>query len=205
MDEQHEQAAPGTKEYGEIGALLRRAREEVRLTPAQASRMLHIRVRYLEALEEGRLQELPGLTYTRGYLQAYASFLGLDKDEILRRFDEVANMLARRNFYFPQVLSGDKAPSQAMIWGGLGACLVLYLIWVFFLQGTTYKVSVVEPYPHPRSIMRFSGDSMRNVSCLREQDVLYPPCTTMREPGLELTPMRGWNISVMELAQPNQD
>jgi len=191
--------------YSEIGALLRRAREEIRISTDQASRMLHIRVRYLEALEEGRLQELPGLTYTRGYLQAYAAFLGLDKDEILRRFEEVATILARKNFYFPQVFSKDKTPSQGMVWGGLGACGLIYMIWALLMQPTSAKISVVEKFPQPKALMRLSGVAMRDVSCLREQDLLYPPCTTVREPSFSLTPMRGWKISVMELAQPESN
>lgn len=191
-----------TDSYSEIGQLLRRAREEARLSTDQASRLLHIRVRYLEALEEGRLKELPGLTYTRGYLQAYAAFLGLDKDEILRRFEGVAEMLARKNFYFPQVFSKDKTPSHTMVWGGLGVSVFIYVIWVVAMQPSEQRVSVVEKFPSMRSQLRFSAELLRDVACLRDEDQLYPPCTAPKDPNFDLTPLRGRMIPVMELATP---
>lgn len=190
-----------TESYSEIGKLLRRAREEVRMPIDQAARMLHIRLRYLDALEQGRLNELPGLTYTRGYLQAYATFLGLDKDEILRRFEEVEAVLARRNFYFPQVFSKQKTPSRTLVWGGLGAALAIYALWVIVLQPPSTRISVVERFPMPQAQkMRVSAALARDVSCFRPQDGYYPPCTFARVRGLRPDPLHRHYKTVMELA-----
>ena len=41
-----------------------------------------IRTKYLAALEEGEFADLPGDVYTRGFLRNYATYLGLDPDEI---------------------------------------------------------------------------------------------------------------------------
>ena len=49
-------------------------------------RRLHIRQQYLEALEAGRINELPGNAYALGFLRTYASALGLDPNETARRF-----------------------------------------------------------------------------------------------------------------------
>ncbi len=94
--------------YEEIGRLLQSAREDMQLDIAEAARQMHIRPRYLEALEHGKLEKLPGLPYAKGYLQTYASFLRLDQNEILRRFEQVEALIDKRGFYFPQVFSKTK-------------------------------------------------------------------------------------------------
>src|SRR4051812_5642092 len=119
-----------TEGYSDIGILLTRARERMGMNLWQASQAMHIRVKYLEALENGNLADMPGTAYTKGYLQAYASFLQLDKEEILRRFTAVENALPQRGFFFPEVFSKEKKPGRGLIWGSLALAFVAYLSWV---------------------------------------------------------------------------
>jgi transcriptional regulator with XRE-family HTH domain len=189
-----------TDSYVEIGKLLRAARVQMRMSIDQASHLLHIRVRYLEALEEGRLAELPGLTYTRGYLQSYAAFLDLDKDEILRRFEEMETLLGKRNFYFPQVFSKEKSPDRWAIWGSLGVAVLVYAIWSVFLQPASTRISQVEKMPYLASQFTFSVQILRDVACLQSQDILYPPCTMAKMPFFSMIPMHGQLKSIMDLA-----
>jgi cytoskeletal protein RodZ len=74
----------------EIGATLREARERRQLTYEQVEAEIKIRARYLRALEEEEFDSLPSGTYVRGFLRAYASYLGLDGrlfvDEYASRF-----------------------------------------------------------------------------------------------------------------------
>ena len=46
---------------------------------------LHIRERYLEALEQDDFEQFPGSVYARGFLRSYARYLGLDAEELLSR------------------------------------------------------------------------------------------------------------------------
>lgn len=62
------------------GEQLRQAREARQLSLAQAGRATHIRPYYLEALESGRFDLLPSQAQGRGFLRAYAQFLGLDPE-----------------------------------------------------------------------------------------------------------------------------
>jgi len=183
-------------DYSEIGQLLRHAREELRFSVAQVSQQLHIRPRYVEALEQGKLKDLPGLTYTKGYLQAYALFLGLDKDEILRRFEQIETVLARKGFYFPQVISRSKSPAPVFVWGGLGLALVAYLTWAV-LQPANPRISLVERFPAAPAA---SVANPQDVPCARAKNHYYPPCTTAR--ARPLAPKRRQLNSVMELAKP---
>ena len=53
---------------------------------ADAAKVLRIQLQYLQALEEGRFDQIPGTAYTIGFLRSYAGFLGLDPDEIVGAF-----------------------------------------------------------------------------------------------------------------------
>src|SRR3546814_10325935 len=63
-----------------IGELLRARREELGQDLRDVSHMLRIRYPYLEAIEGGRVGELPGPTYAVGFVRAYADYLGLERD-----------------------------------------------------------------------------------------------------------------------------
>lgn len=60
----------------ELCSRLRGLREERAISLEEASARTRIRVPLLEALEEGRLDALPGLVYARGFLRTYLNFLG---------------------------------------------------------------------------------------------------------------------------------
>jgi cytoskeleton protein RodZ len=73
-----------------IGQELRSARAERGTELIEAERVTKIRVKFLEAMEEDRWEDLPGPPYTRGFLSSYAHFLGLDEEEILDRYKREA-------------------------------------------------------------------------------------------------------------------
>ena len=62
----------------EVGASLREARIALRGDLLDAAHDLRIRHVYLQAIEDGRLEDLPGLAYQTGFLRAYGNYLGLD-------------------------------------------------------------------------------------------------------------------------------
>jgi transcriptional regulator with XRE-family HTH domain len=74
----------------EFGSSLREARVRRGVELAQVAAETRIRRRYLQALEEERFELLPGSVYARGFLRAYADYLGLDSqlfvDEYNARF-----------------------------------------------------------------------------------------------------------------------
>lgn len=93
----------------EIGSSLRDARERQGLDFLQAELATKIRAKYLRALEDEQFDILPGETYVKGFLRAYADFLGLDGqlyvDEYTSRFvveDESRPRRARRSSVRPR-------------------------------------------------------------------------------------------------------
>ena len=62
----------------EIGNSLREARLRQQLDFPEAEQATKIRARYLRALEDEEFDTLPAETYVKGFLRAYAEYLGLD-------------------------------------------------------------------------------------------------------------------------------
>jgi transcriptional regulator with XRE-family HTH domain len=72
-----------------VATTLRQAREARKLTVSDAAKGTRIRERYLQALEaNASLEEFPAPIYARSFLRAYAEFLELETEGMLRRFDE---------------------------------------------------------------------------------------------------------------------
>ncbi len=70
----------------ELGLVLIRAREARGLTLEDAERDTRISRRYLQALEAEQFEVIPAPVYARGFLRSYASYLGLDPQEVLALF-----------------------------------------------------------------------------------------------------------------------
>jgi cytoskeleton protein RodZ len=62
----------------EIGSSLREARTRQGLDFEEMESRTKVRAKYLRLLEEERFEQLPGHTYTKGFLRVYADALGLD-------------------------------------------------------------------------------------------------------------------------------
>jgi cytoskeleton protein RodZ len=71
----------------EIGPALREARERRGLAYGQVEADTAIRSRYLKALEDEQFGILPGPTYAKGFLRAYAEYLGLDGQLFIDEFN----------------------------------------------------------------------------------------------------------------------
>jgi len=66
--------------------ILKSSRRKKGLTLEEAEAETKVRVKYLEALEEGRFDILPSNVYALGFLAKYAEFLEIDKEPLLDQF-----------------------------------------------------------------------------------------------------------------------
>lgn len=69
-----------------IGEDFRKQRELKHITLEDAARNTKISLRYLRALEENRHDILPGAAYTKAYIHIYAVYMGLDAEDMTRRY-----------------------------------------------------------------------------------------------------------------------
>ena len=69
-----------------VAEVLKNARKKKGYSLEDAETETKVRIKYLEALEEGRYDVLPGNVYTQGFLVKYADYLGLDREKLLTQF-----------------------------------------------------------------------------------------------------------------------
>jgi cytoskeleton protein RodZ len=69
-----------------IGETLREARNRRKVGLAEVEAATKIRVRYLRAIENEEWDVLPGDAYTRGFIRAYSSYLGLDGERLAEEY-----------------------------------------------------------------------------------------------------------------------
>ena len=69
------------------GETLRKARESKNLAQAEVAQQLNLTMRALTQVEAGAFDKLPGHTFARGYIRAYAKLLELDQDRLVADFD----------------------------------------------------------------------------------------------------------------------
>jgi cytoskeletal protein RodZ len=70
----------------EIGTTLREARVRRTLTLQQVEEDTKIRVKYVQAMENEDWDVMPGVTYVKGFLRTYSTYLGLDPEVIIGEF-----------------------------------------------------------------------------------------------------------------------
>lgn len=70
-------------DYQEIGKILQDAREKLGLTLEDISSATKIQVRYLQAIENGQVDRLPGPFYVKAFIRQYANTVNLDPNTIL--------------------------------------------------------------------------------------------------------------------------
>jgi cytoskeleton protein RodZ len=143
-------ATPETpSDAAELGALLREAREALKRELPDISEELRIKLAYLQAIEDGRLGDLPGPAYAVGFLRGYANFLGLDGEDIVNRFKAVGAVRGdRTELHLPSPVTDGRLPSGFVLLVGAVLAVCAYGAW-FYASGADKegedKVAVVPP------------------------------------------------------------
>jgi cytoskeletal protein RodZ len=74
---------------GSPGSILRRCREYHGITLEEASESTKIGISHLKALEEDQIREFANRAYLKGFLRIYATYLGLNSDDVSRMYDKL--------------------------------------------------------------------------------------------------------------------
>src|SRR2546428_10025129 len=126
----------------EIGSSLREARLRQGLDFPELEHSTKIRAKYLRALEDEQFDVLPAQTYVKGFLRAYAEYLGLDGqlyvDEYNSRYvvgEEEAPTRPRRSPPPKQA----RVQSRVVLLTVLGIALVAALVIVAWTRGGSRK------------------------------------------------------------------
>ena len=136
-------------EPARLGAELRDARQALGLSIEDLAQSLRIRRVYLAALEEGRVRDLPALAYAVGFVRTYARSLGLDENDMVRRFREASgpNVARKTDLVFPEPVPDRGVPAGAVILLGAVLAIGAYVGWYQWSGSGTRTVDAVPPPP----------------------------------------------------------
>lgn len=132
----------------QVGALLRASRLRVGEELREVSDVLCIRFLYLEAIEECRYADLPGDTYAVGFIRSYSEHLGLDGDEVVRRYR--AEQVGKGNsseLLFPTPVQDSGVPKGAIVFVGFLIALLVYGGWYVTTTDESILSDIISPVP----------------------------------------------------------
>ena len=108
-----------------VGAFLREARATTGRSLAEVASTLRIRAKFLQAIENGRYEDLPGPAYTVGFIRSYADYLGLDTAALLAQFKaESSNAEAQPELEFPVPSTVGWFPTGKVV----ASCAILAMV-----------------------------------------------------------------------------
>jgi cytoskeleton protein RodZ len=147
-----------------LGRYLKRERELRRISLREVSKNTKVKEHLLKAIEEDQYAPLPSPTYVKGFLLAYAKYLGLDPNDILLRYE---NSLKGKPATQPEVPPEKNflgniryLQNKRYLWIVGGIIVVGFFTSYFFLlhppklsiEPVPVKQKVEEPPPPPPQI-----------------------------------------------------
>jgi cytoskeleton protein RodZ len=145
-----------------LGQELKRERELRGISLREIADSTRINLRFLQAIEEDRLDALPGAFFVRAILRSYARSIGIDEHQVLNKYQEIYTFeeqlqygeSARRTVHPPQprwrpfFRRSWKTAALPVAIMGIG----LILLYVFVLApAKAPRVSVVASPPVPQA------------------------------------------------------
>lgn len=137
---------PGPRET--VADLLCRARQDFGQSLRNVADVLRIRPAYLEALESGDFDKLPGMTYAIGFLRTYAEYLSLDGEEMVERYKAETQAAAHRSeLIFPEPVAEGRIPGGAIILVSVVLLAVAYGGWFYLSQQGRTVADLIPAWP----------------------------------------------------------
>lgn len=135
----------------ELGTRLREARVEKGYTLNTLQQMTKIQKKYLQAIEEGQYEEVPGTFYVRAFVKQYADMVGLNGEELLEEFqeeletqsDEIDETVVTNETPMPSRLSQRQNSNEKTAWESVFSYLpVVFLVAIIVLIMLTLIIAI---------------------------------------------------------------
>ena len=124
------------EELKRIGNMFKARRNELNLSLKEIENSTSIRSSYLEAIEDGRIQQFISGVYALGFIKQYANFLGIDAEHLIRENPQAFRMPAEKHEFSYGIgtlevrgsMGGGVKWLPNVLWAG-AAALVLVVAW----------------------------------------------------------------------------
>ncbi|MDI2113021.1 helix-turn-helix domain-containing protein [Commensalibacter nepenthis] len=131
-----------------IGNVIKKRREELGISLDEASQRLRIRWVFLKALEDGRIDQLPGVAYASGFLRAYAELLNLDSDALVKQFRQENKVNSeKQQLMFPAPVPQSGIPAAVIVLVSLIIMVGAYIGWYKISDHHQAPPEVIPPPP----------------------------------------------------------
>ena len=141
-----------TEPVARFGEELRDERERRNVTLDTICAMTKVSVRHLEALEEGRLRELPGGVFRKGIVRSYLVAVGLEEIPWIERFENALREIGAEAsssddwMEFAENVHRNRGAGRSNTsnrWIGVAIMVVMVLalgwtVWRFVLHGRVF-------------------------------------------------------------------
>ncbi len=131
-----------------VAVILRNARKELGQDLRTVAQVLRIRYVYLEAIEAGDFNRLPGTAYAIGFLRTYAEHLGIHGDDIIEIFkEEVQGSERKTELIFPEPVTEGRIPGGAIVLISVLLLGVAYGGWFYLSNQGKSVADLIPPLP----------------------------------------------------------
>ena len=94
------------------GAILKRCREYHGISLEEAEESTKIGANYLKALEDDQVSQFSSLAYLKGFLRIYATYLGLNPDDMIRLYEKLYSSKSGKIDTSSPTTAGDQKPRK---------------------------------------------------------------------------------------------
>ncbi|MCF8496506.1 MAG: DUF4115 domain-containing protein [Alphaproteobacteria bacterium] len=131
-----------------VGEILRRTRVHYGQSLDDIEKALRIRAIQIEAIEDNRIDKLPGRVYAIGFVRSYSEYLGLDGEKMVRLLKRQSGVRTRDpKLHFPVVAMDSKIPSGWIV--AASAAVVVLILFGFWISGAHDRAAISEIPPVP--------------------------------------------------------
>ncbi|WP_198154785.1 helix-turn-helix domain-containing protein [Oceanibaculum pacificum] len=159
-----EEVSGGFDTPSHVGAVLQRARLSAGYDLRDVAQHLRVRTAYLEAIEAGRYNDLPGRTYAIGFVRGYAELMRLDSAALVNQFKaETVGLAGRTELVFPSPPPEGRIPGGAILFVSVLVALIAYGVW-YYSSVTEKGIAELVPAVPDRLAALLDSDRQPDVS-----------------------------------------
>jgi cytoskeleton protein RodZ len=126
-----------------LGNYLRREREIRKISLREVANHTRVREHLLKAIEEDQFQLLPSATYVKGFLLTYANYIGLEPNDVIRRYENfLKGGPVRHTEVLPEKKILGKRKHLLTIGGVIAASLIALYFFLYLSKPPVESISV---------------------------------------------------------------
>jgi cytoskeleton protein RodZ len=149
-----------------LGEKLRQAREERGISISEVAEQTRISSLYLKSIEDDNYKPLPGGIFNKGFVKAYAKYVGIDEHEALQDYarllaqNEPENTDSSPPKYRPEVLTDEARSASSLVPTILFAGIILALM----TGGILFVVNYIQNRPDTPTVANTNSNASANVT-----------------------------------------